>query len=291
DLALRITGFRPGETSFLQPLGTDPESASVPHEDLQPITLAVAEQEQVPAQRVTRQTIADETVQPLEPLAHVGDSRSQIDPCSWAQSKHGLHPLQHTHQALERTRIKITMHFDPAPARQHHGQPTTTFLLPRRFPSGQFYRHQTTGRRNSSTHSLPTPLPQMAIQSAEAQTSTVAKLAPPHTAAHKLSHQLLNFRSCTSLGRRCLLLFSVHPFTSPQTSLIEQVRCSDAYTQCPQALPASARSRMRAVSARADVGGIGYHSERRSQSRDRNRNEPRLNVPDIGIFIGPICFR
>src|SRR5258708_29734256 len=46
DLALRITGLRPGETPFLQPLGTHPESASVPHEDLQPIALAVAEQEQ-----------------------------------------------------------------------------------------------------------------------------------------------------------------------------------------------------------------------------------------------------
>jgi hypothetical protein len=41
----------------------------------------------------------------------------------------------------------------------------------------------------------------MAIQSAEAQTSTLAKLAPPHTAAHKLRHQLLNLHSCTSLGR------------------------------------------------------------------------------------------
>jgi hypothetical protein len=73
DLALRIPGLRLGETPFLQPLGTDPESASVPDEDLQPIALAVAEQEQVPAQRLTRQTIADETVQPFEPLAHVGD--------------------------------------------------------------------------------------------------------------------------------------------------------------------------------------------------------------------------
>ena len=50
-----------------------------------------------------------------------------------------------------------------------------------------------------STLSLPTPLFQMAIQSAEAQTSTLAKLAPPHTAAHKLSHQLLNLRSCWAL--------------------------------------------------------------------------------------------
>ena len=129
DLALRITGLRPGETPFLQPLGTDPESASVPDEDLQPIALAVAEQEQVPAQRLTRQSIADQTVQPLEPLAHVGDPGGQIDPCGWAQSKHGLRPLQSTHQALERTRIKIRMHLDPAPARQHHGQPTTRFVL------------------------------------------------------------------------------------------------------------------------------------------------------------------
>jgi len=29
----------------------------------------------------------------------------------------------------------------------------------------------------------------MAIQSAEAQTSTLAKLAPPHTTAHKLRHK------------------------------------------------------------------------------------------------------
>jgi hypothetical protein len=36
DLALRITGLRPGETPFLQSLGADPESASIPDEDLQP---------------------------------------------------------------------------------------------------------------------------------------------------------------------------------------------------------------------------------------------------------------
>src|SRR5271163_1949798 len=99
DLALRITGLRPGETPFLQPLGTDPESASVPDEDLQPIALGVAEQKQVPAQGLAGQSIPDQTVQPLEPLAHVGDSGGQIDPCGWAQSKHALHPLQCIHQA------------------------------------------------------------------------------------------------------------------------------------------------------------------------------------------------
>ena len=54
DLALRIPGLRPGETPFLQPLGADPEPSPIPDEDLQPIALAVAEQEQVPAQRLSR---------------------------------------------------------------------------------------------------------------------------------------------------------------------------------------------------------------------------------------------
>jgi len=40
----------------------------------------------------------------------------------------------------------------------------------------------------------------MAIQCAGGQTSTLAKLAPPHTAAHKLSHQFLNFPTGRSLG-------------------------------------------------------------------------------------------
>ena len=43
DLALRIAGLRPGEPPFLQPLGTDPQSATVPDKDLQPIALGVAE--------------------------------------------------------------------------------------------------------------------------------------------------------------------------------------------------------------------------------------------------------
>jgi hypothetical protein len=115
--------------------------------------------------------IPDQTVQPLEPLAHVGDPGCQIDPCGWPQSKHGLYPLQYTHQALERIRIKIRMYFDPARARQHHGQPTTRFLLRRRFLGGQLHPYQPASRRNWSTPSLPTPLLQMEIQSAEAQTS------------------------------------------------------------------------------------------------------------------------
>jgi hypothetical protein len=156
DLALGVTGLRPGETSLFQSLGTDPESATIPDEDLQSVALGVAEQEQVPAQRFTRQSIPNQTVQPFEPLAHVGDPGGQIDPCGWAQSKHGLRPRQDAHQAFERIRIKVRMYLDPVPARHHHGQPTTRFVLLRRLPGYQFHRHQTTDRRNWLTPSLPT---------------------------------------------------------------------------------------------------------------------------------------
>jgi hypothetical protein len=69
----------------------------------------------------------------------------QIDPCSWNQSKHGLCPLRDAHQAFERTRTKIRMYFDPAPARQHYCQPTPRFVLRRRLPGRQLHPHQTTG--------------------------------------------------------------------------------------------------------------------------------------------------
>jgi hypothetical protein len=47
---------------------------------------------------------------------------------------------------------------------------------------------------------LPTPLFQMPIPRAEAQTSTLAKLAPPHTAPHEFRHQSLNFSARPSFG-------------------------------------------------------------------------------------------
>ena len=162
----------------------EPEPASIPDEDLQPIALAVTEQEQVPAQRLTRQSIPDQSLQPLEPLAHVGDSGSQIDPCGRAQSKHDLHPLQCTHQALERTRIKIRMYLDAASARQHHGQPTTRFVLRRRFLGGQLHRQQPAGRRSRST---PPLLPALLLRCDSACRSSNPDSGKTRSAAYRCS--------------------------------------------------------------------------------------------------------
>ena len=49
--------------------------------------------------------------------------------------------------------------------------------------------------------------------------------------------------------------------------------------------------RMRALSARADVGGIRFRdSERRSQGRDRNQGKPRLNLFAVRVLIEPSWF-
>ena len=71
----------------------------------------------------------------------------------------------------------------------------------RSFPSSTKGTHSRKKARKPAFVELIAPPSAMLRECAEAQTSTLAKLAPPHTAAHKLSHQLLNFRSCTSLGR------------------------------------------------------------------------------------------
>ena len=72
------------------------------------------------------------------------------------------------------------------------------------------------------------PLFQMAIQSAEAQTSTLAQLAPPDTADRKLGQpiaELLHGYVAWVLTAR----FCGHPDTSTQTPSVEQVCWSGAY--------------------------------------------------------------
>jgi hypothetical protein len=63
---------------------------------VQAIALGVAEQEQVPAQRIAQQPIPHETVESFEPLAYVRGSGCQIDPCGWTESKRPLRRPRHS---------------------------------------------------------------------------------------------------------------------------------------------------------------------------------------------------
>jgi hypothetical protein len=139
--------------------------------------------------KLAQQSDAHQTVEALKTVPHISGSGHQIDPCRWPQCKHGLHPPQRTQQTLEGGHIKISLHFDPVPVRQHVGQPATRLLLRQRFPEGQFHCNELpVGGSAFRRLPLPPPLLQVAIQSALTQTSTATKLAPPHPAAHKLRH-------------------------------------------------------------------------------------------------------
>jgi hypothetical protein len=87
-----------------------------------------------------------------------------------------------------------------------------------RLPLAQFHRDQASRRA-----AFPLFLPQMATQRAQTQTSTAAELASPHATVHKLRYHLPDFRSRPSPPHR-YPFFSLHPSTSTQTSLLEQVR-------------------------------------------------------------------
>jgi hypothetical protein len=64
---------------LLQPLGTDPESATIPDEDLQPIALGVAEQEQARSAGCT--TIGPGCLRPVNLLGNQGSYRVQVEKC------------------------------------------------------------------------------------------------------------------------------------------------------------------------------------------------------------------
>src|SRR5580700_11731117 len=79
DFVSFFARFRPPEASLLQALGAYPQPAAIPEQQLQPIALRVGKQKDVPAQRVARQPVANQTVESFESLAHVRRSGGKID--------------------------------------------------------------------------------------------------------------------------------------------------------------------------------------------------------------------
>src|SRR5580704_18383600 len=71
--------FRPPEASLLQALGAYPEPAAIPEQQFQPIARRVGKQKDVPAQRVARQPVANQTVESFKSLAHIRRSGGKID--------------------------------------------------------------------------------------------------------------------------------------------------------------------------------------------------------------------
>src|ERR1700736_6244700 len=114
----------PPKTPAIQFLRTHPKSAAVIYDQLKAIAPRICEEEGMAARRVAFQPVADQTVKTVESLPQIGGARGHIDPRGRPKSEHGLRPVQYDQQALQRSRIESTMHFDPTPASRFNYQYT-----------------------------------------------------------------------------------------------------------------------------------------------------------------------
>jgi hypothetical protein len=112
------------KSSLLKPFRANPKSAAIPENDLQPIVLCVRKQKEMAAQGVAQQLIAHQTIQPINPFAHVRCARRHVDPRCRAHSEHGLQPLKYGYQLRQRLRIEAATNFYSAAVDQQHRQGT-----------------------------------------------------------------------------------------------------------------------------------------------------------------------
>src|SRR6516225_7831171 len=88
DYTASLLRAGPAKTTLLQSLGANPQPAAIPHQNLQAASCAIREQEQMTAQRILAQTIANQPVQTVESLAHVHPFDGDVDLRCRAQAKH-----------------------------------------------------------------------------------------------------------------------------------------------------------------------------------------------------------
>lgn len=90
DRCRRFVGIPlPVEPTFFQTLRTDPESGSIPDEELDPVAGAVAEDEDVTAHGILVELVGDDAVESVEAFTHVGGSGDDEDAGGGTQGDHG----------------------------------------------------------------------------------------------------------------------------------------------------------------------------------------------------------
>src|ERR1700730_9950491 len=94
-----IPGQWPAKSSAFQPFGTDPQTTSIPVEDFQSVPSGIGEQEQMPGPDFQTEFVSDQSVQSIISLAHVGGSKTDIDPGRRSKPKQRSHLLTGSDQA------------------------------------------------------------------------------------------------------------------------------------------------------------------------------------------------
>ena len=90
DAGLAGMGDGPSEAAFLQSFGTYPQTASIKDEEFQASLLAIGEQEEVAAERIFVEGVADESEEAAETLAHIDGIDGDEDAGGWREAEHEL---------------------------------------------------------------------------------------------------------------------------------------------------------------------------------------------------------
>lgn len=96
----RAVRIGPPKTALVQFLRAYPKPAAVIDDQFQAVAPCIRENENVAALRSAAQMIANQTVEPIEVLAHVRRAGGDIDPRRRSKPKHRLRPVQYGQQAL-----------------------------------------------------------------------------------------------------------------------------------------------------------------------------------------------
>ena len=108
------------KASALEPLGAHPQSAAIPNKSFEPVVRFVGEEEEMAAQRILAESIADQAEESVEAFAHVDRLDTDVDLCRDTETEHDLCRFHDANQSGERRIIEAPVAFDPAAAFGDH---------------------------------------------------------------------------------------------------------------------------------------------------------------------------
>ena len=89
DAGLSSMSLGPMEGAFLESLGAHPEARAIPVQYFDPIVLPVAEDEEMPAERIDADLILGQGEKGIEALAHIGSTCGKEDARGGPYGEHG----------------------------------------------------------------------------------------------------------------------------------------------------------------------------------------------------------
>src|SRR5215467_7620338 len=171
----------------------------------------------MPAAHFQSQPVADYPVQAIEALAHIGGSKSHINPGCRPKSNTNLESFQCLYDPTQLRRVKIAIQLDAPALGQHHCHYAWRFTIRCALPTDYFDSHQpfAIGLDVAGLYwrSLKSEL-----QALERHSVHPAELASPKATTSKLSYKPLDLLPSTPPLTRSIFFGFRHPPTSAKSA-------------------------------------------------------------------------